>query len=493
MFLWRRLNPDEVERLRKGREEADRRYNEALTALDSAIPPRREVPHPPPGYDEHQVTPLNERWEILASNDLDGLGGWRGRVARVFWPLLRPLFERQQAFNSALVDHVNRNVPVHRAARESAASALAFARDQMELAAAFYNRLILYLQTVTAYIDTKDRDETQAQVINGLSAGIDAVSQEMHRRWEAMQAREQRFNGALDELRTSVAAVQQTGLVLKRELERLLHPAARPTAPLAAAQAPPPGAIGQAPAPVPPSPRLGVDELSAHRYLGFENKFRGSQESIRDRQASYVDLFAGASEVLDLGCGRGEFLALLKERGIRARGLDANHEMVEVCRAHNLEVDRGDALDYVASLPDGALGGLIAIQVVEHFPPPYLVRLLDVAYHKLRPGARIVLETVNPSSWIAFFEAYIRDITHAWPLHPETLKYLVVASGYQRVDVRFLSPVPADAQLQPILVPSAGATPLAVASVVKPFNDNIAKLNALLFGPTDYAIIGERL
>jgi SAM-dependent methyltransferase len=488
MFRWRRLNPDEIEQLRKDREEADRRYNEALTELDRAVPPSREVPHAPPGYDEHQITPINERWNILADNPLDGVGGWKGRVVGALWPLLRPLFERQQAFNSALVDHINRNTPLHRATRDSAASALVFAREQMELAAAFHYRLILYLQTVTAYIDTKDRDETQIQVINGLSAGIDGVSQELHRRWEAMLAREQRFNGALDEIRTSVAAVQQTGLVLKRELERLLRSDTRPVtgaaAPSASSAHPPePAAAGGS----------GAEQVNAYRYVGFENKFRGTEEAIRDRQVSYVDLFAGATDVLDLGCGRGEFLALLGQRGIRARGLDSNHEMVEVCRERGLDATRGDALEHLLSLPDASLGGLIAIQVAEHFPPAYLVRILDVAYHKLRPGSRLVLETLNPSSWIAFFEAYIRDITHAWPLHPETLKYLVVAAGFQRVDVRFLSPVPADAQLQPIQVASADAVPLAVANLVRPFNDNTARLNALLFGPTDYAIIAERL
>ncbi len=488
MFMWRRLNPDEIDQLRKDREDADRRYNEALTALDRALPPLRDVPHPPPGLDEHQVTPLNERWEILAGSALDQLGGWKGRVARAFWPLLRPIFERQQAFNSALVDHVNRNIPVHRATRESIASALAFARDQMELTAVFHGRLIVYLQTVTGYVDTKDRDETQAQVINGLSAGIDAVSQELHRRWEAMQAREQRFNGALDELRTSVAAVQQTGLVLKRETERLLQAGAPVAAPRAAEHAPPAGAAAGSAAPA-----AETDEVNAYRYVGFENKFRGSQENIRERQAAYVDLFRGASDVLDLGCGRGEFLALLRDHGISSRGLDSNHEMVEVCRERGLDVSRGDALAHLTALPDASLGGLIAIQVVEHFPPPYLVRLLDVAYHKLRPGSSVVLETLNPSSWIAFFDAYIRDITHAWPLHPDTLKYLVVASGFQKTEVRFLSPVPQDAQLQPIHVPSSDAVPLALANLVKPFNDNTARLNALLFGPTDYAVVAERM
>ncbi len=89
--------------------------------------------------------------------------------------------------------------------------------------------------------------------------------------------------------------------------------------------------------------------------------------------------------------------------------------------ARGLEVAEGDLLSYLQALPDGALGGLIAIQVVEHLDPDYLMRALDVAYHKLRPGARIVLETINPACWFAFFASYVRDLTHVRPLHPETL------------------------------------------------------------------------
>ena len=163
---------------------------------------------------------------------------------------------------------------------------------------------------------------------------------------------------------------------------------------------------------------MAAPTLDSYKYVGFEDRFRGSQADISARLESYVPLFAGASDVLDVGCGRGELLDLLRRAGVPARGLELNHEMAETCRARGLEVAEGDLLSYLQALPDGALGGLIAIQVVEHLDPDYLMRALDVAYHKLRPGARIVLETINPACWFAFFASYVRDLTHVRPLHP---------------------------------------------------------------------------
>ena len=142
--------------------------------------------------------------------------------------------------------------------------------------------------------------------------------------------------------------------------------------------------------------------------------------------------------MLDVGCGRGEFLELLGEAGISARGIDLNHEMAEQCRARGLDVTEADAVGYLSTLPDGSLGGIFAAQVVEHLRADYLLQFLELAFHKLRPGGLLVLETLNPACWIAFFESFIRDITHEWPLHPETLKYLVLASGFSRAD----DPVP---------------------------------------------------
>ncbi len=111
--------------------------------------------------------------------------------------------------------------------------------------------------------------------------------------------------------------------------------------------------------------------------------------------------------------------------------------MAELCRARGLDVTEADAVGYLTTLPDASLGGIFAAQVVEHLQPGYLLQFLELAFHKVRPGGRVVLETLNPACWVAFFDSYIRDITHVWPLHPETLKYLVLASGFTRADLEY--------------------------------------------------------
>jgi O-antigen chain-terminating methyltransferase len=127
---------------------------------------------------------------------------------------------------------------------------------------------------------------------------------------------------------------------------------------------------------------------------------------------------------------------------------------------------------------------------VEHLQPGYLLRLLELAFHKLRPGGRLVLETLNPACWVAFFESYIRDITHVWPLHPDTLKYLVTASGFSSVRIEFRSPVPPEDRLQPIAVPATADATLV--DLADSFNANVEKLNARMFTHLDYVIVAER-
>jgi hypothetical protein len=135
---------------------------------------------------------------------------------------------------------------------------------------------------------------------------------------------------------------------------------------------------------------------------------------------------------------------------VSGRGIDLNDAMVEVCRGKGLDASNADALSYLGGLPDQSLGGLFAAQVVEHLEPAYLTRLLETAFEKLRPGAPIVLETINPACWFAFFESYIRDITHVRPLHPDTLKFLLIASGFNQIDIRYRAPYPEHEKLQPI-------------------------------------------
>jgi O-antigen chain-terminating methyltransferase len=164
--------------------------------------------------------------------------------------------------------------------------------------------------------------------------------------------------------------------------------------------------------------------------------------------------------------------------------------MVELCRSKGFDVAQGDALTYLKAQKDGSIGGLIAIQVVEHFAPAYLLRFLDAAFHAMRPGSPLVLETLNPACWMAFFETYVRDITHRQPLHPDTLRLLVQASGFTSVDVQFRQPVREEDRLD--RVDDSAARNPDLARVVQALNAHADKLNARLFSSMDYVVVARR-
>jgi len=464
-----------LERLARERLAADRTYNEALTALDQAVIRRTELPSPAPAVDDHQLAALNDSWSVA---DRPATGGWKGRIASIVWRVMRPSLERQTAFNSRLVDHLNRNAAAARASQQSLEATIGALRSQLTDLMAFESRLIGYLQQITAYVDTKDREVASRSLI--VNAALNGVADDMAKRWESMVAREQRFDtrvaalsAAHEEIRTLAGVAQHAALATKRELERLSAGAPAPAAPSSV--------------PLQTEATTFSGNVDAYKYVGFEDRFRGSQDEIRRRLESYLPYFEGASDVLDVGCGRGEFLDLLKARGISARGLDLNHEMVEVCRARGLDVAESDAVSYLASAPDGSLGGLFAAQVVEHLKPDYLLRFLELAHHALRPGAPLVLETLNPACWVAFFESFIRDITHVWPLHPETLQYLVLASGFSSARIEYRSPVPPADRLQKVA--AAAGVPVELVEII---NANVDTLNARMFTWLDYAIVAQR-
>jgi hypothetical protein len=214
---------DDLPRLAALRAEADRLYNDALTRLDGAIQQLpTDFPHPPPGLDERQITPLNNLWKIDAPS---AGGGLKHRFVAAVRQAVAPIVEQQQAFNSALVDHINRNVPVGRQTRESIDSTLAVVRTQLGELIRFQSLLVVFLQQITPYVDTRDRDV--AGLLRGLSAAINAVADELMKRSEAMLVsdarREQQvrdtadrvadFNQRLTALETSIAD-------LRRHLDR---------------------------------------------------------------------------------------------------------------------------------------------------------------------------------------------------------------------------------------------------------------------------------
>ena len=192
---------------------------------------------------------------------------------------------------------------------------------------------------------------------------------------------------------------------------------------------------GDAPRTVAPQPKADAFP----DYFAFESKMRGRTESVRERQRTYVEDFRDAAPTLDIGCGRGEFLELLREAGVEARGIDPDADMVAFTQGEGLDVTQADAVSYLETLEDDSLGGIFMGQVVEHLPAAMLVRTLELSAQKLRAGGVLVAETINPLSPLAL-RNYFADLTHAQPLVPETLALLVRQVGFREAETRFLNP-----------------------------------------------------
>jgi len=214
--------------------------------------------------------------------------------------------------------------------------------------------------------------------------------------------------------------------------------------------------------------------VSVPDYFAFESRMRGSVEAIRERQRRYVEDFRAAAPVLDVGCGRGELLVLLRESGIEARGIDADADMVAYASGEGLDVEQADLVECLQALADGSLGGIFMGQVVEHLPAGVLVHSLQLAAKKLRPGGVLIAETINPLSPIAL-RNYFADLTHAQPLVPETLELLARQAGFAETELRFLNE-PAERLVEP-------DDPVIAA--------NVRRLNELLFAPLDYALVAR--
>lgn len=281
------------------------------------------------------------------------------------------------------------------------------------------------------------------------------------------------------------ADVERLVAALRDRVARLERSAA--SRPQAAA----PPARGAQPEPAPaaavPSPRTAGTADAAHPfdYFAFEALMRGSREEIADRQRRYLPLFEGRGRVLDVGCGRGEFLALLREAGVGARGIDVDADMVAQCRAEGLDVEQAEAVGHLSGLEAGSLDGIFAAQVVEHLEPRDLVAFLAAARAALASDGVLVLETINPAS-LSALRNYFADLTHAQPLVAETLAFLVESAGFREARVELTSPLPDDARLTH--VPYGDTVPEEALTTSR---RNVDLLNALLFAPQDYAVIAR--
>jgi O-antigen chain-terminating methyltransferase len=216
-------------------------------------------------------------------------------------------------------------------------------------------------------------------------------------------------------------------------------------------------------------------------YLSFEDQFRGSWEDIQERLRIYVPMLKeaqlGTAErpVLDLGCGRGEWLHLLKEQGSQARGVDRNHLLIEACRQRDLDVIESDALAYLRTLPDASVGAVTGFHFLEHLPFETVIKVLDETVRVLQPGGAAIFETPNPENVLVGSHTFYLDPTHRNPLPSAVLTYIAEARGLCRVQTMHLHPYAKACQVE-----EAGL------DVAKRFNE-------YFYGPQDYAVIGWKM
>jgi SAM-dependent methyltransferase len=249
---------------------------------------------------------------------------------------------------------------------------------------------------------------------------------------------------------------------------------AQATTPAPAAPAPaPPAAAGSVPA---------APSSALFDYVGFERRFRGDPEAVAAALAErYLDLLVANPPVVDIGCGRAELVEMLAKRGVEAIGVDTDPSMVAEARDRGLDVRQVDGNSFLRSREPGSLGAIIATHLVEHLEFADLVELLELAATRLRPGGVFIAETPNPTSLVVLGNSFILDPTHLRPLHPSLLTFLCEGAGFRDVRLRFHAPA-SDYHLPMIDEPDAPPW-------TKRINEAFAKLNQVLFGPQEYALI----
>jgi len=213
-------------------------------------------------------------------------------------------------------------------------------------------------------------------------------------------------------------------------------------------------------------------------YAELEDNFRGSQEEIKERFRAYLPhikslVVTDDTPIVDLGCGRGEWLELLKEEGYRALGIDNNQVLLDRCRARGLEVIESDALQYLRGRPDNSLSAITGFHIIEHLQIDVLMNLLDEIIRVLRPGGLVLFETPNPENVLVGSNYFYFDPTHRNPLPSLLMKFLLEARGLHRIEVMNLHSWD-QARV-------GGKSPLT------------ARFNELFYGPMDYAIAGWKV
>jgi SAM-dependent methyltransferase len=213
-------------------------------------------------------------------------------------------------------------------------------------------------------------------------------------------------------------------------------------------------------------------------YMALEDRFRGERSDIYDRLLVYLPLVDPASLAIDLGCGRGEWLSLLRDNHIQAIGIDSSDRMVKTCENLKFKVLHTDILAYMATLANDSVGTVTGFHIVEHLPFDTVIQVFSETLRVLKPGGVAIFETPNPENVLVGSCNFYIDPTHRNPLPSNMVQFLAMEVGFVNTEIQYLHPNPGQ-------IPSD-------ASDGSPERQIIDRFNHFFYGAQDYALIGYK-
>lgn len=394
-------------------------------------------------------------------------------VARLSWPFLH----HQVAFNHAvLAELASLDADLRATVEREVANLRASLDNQVGDIGTLANQLQGVREAVEAQLS--DIGDTVRQQEEAHRLQLDLVQrqafQRHHEALGSLRSELAEIGFRIDELQSQLTEVHSSGVrehaeaqLLQVQVDLFLNEVRRslPRAPAAEELARHPSALETA-------------------YPALQEVFRGSFDLIKERAAEYLDDILALDPhepVLDLGSGRGEWLEVLKKAGVEAYGVELNEHFVSSCLDRGLEVRRAEAVEHLASVPEGSLAAVTAFHLAEHLPVEQLLELVDLSVRALRPGGMLIVETPNPDNLVVGASTFYLDPSHVRPLNADFLRFLVASRGFVEVEVRFLHSAAG-------LHPPDTASPWA--SDLLPL---VAAINDRLYGALDYAVVARRV
>lgn len=384
------------------------------------------------------------------------------KVQRFLLKIYNFLFKEQRAINLGVIQAVRESINLNQQLSEQSSN--------------LENILQLTSETITDRIASLDDrlTKTESNLVN-LESRLEDVETGLKQQVTALEARlsvAERSTQFVEKSHTDRLRYLQTDLAQQKRLIALLlerqNPQLNPQISSTLENAPT------------SQDDIGSSEQSQKDafYLALEDRFRGDRSEIRERLLVYIptlqktNLRESGDTILDMGCGRGEWLELLRDEGYKGIGLDINQSMLEQCKETQLSVLDADALAYLKSLPDNTLGGVTGFHIVEHLPFEILIQLMVETHRVLRSGGVMIFETPNPRNVLVGSCNFYFDPTHNNPIPPDTLEFLANYSGFETVQTLHLNPSDNPRVLED--------------------SDLANRFNELFYGSMDYAVIGTK-